>query len=509
MMRKTNGSDVLAQAGRPQAGRPQAGRPQAGRPQAGRPQAGRQAPPSFDGVRLLVVGDVMVNRYWQGAASRLAPDAPVPVVHVHHDEASPGGAANVAMNAAVLGAEVTLLGVAGDDVEADVLTAQLEQAGVRVDLVRVAGSPTVRKLWVTGRGQHVVRVDFEDGFPGLEAASVLTRLREHLASNQAVVFSDYGKGTVRQPAALIEATRLSGCPVLVDPKGSDFSCYRGATLLSPNRVEFEAAAGPCSGDAELERRGLDLLRDLRLQALVVTRDAEGMTLLRDEAPAVHVPACAHWVEDVAGAGDTVIATLALAVAAGVDYPAAVHWANTAAGVVVEKPRVATVSAAELARVDCRSPQVVSEAELLRLVSAARARGEKIVMTNGCFDILHAGHVQYLEQVRRQGDRLIVAVNDDDSVRRFKGASRPVNPLAQRLRVLAGLQAVDWVVPFSEDSPDRLVCQVKPDVMAKGGDYHPDQVPGSRCVREAGGEIFIAEFVEGHSTSRLIERLQEP
>ncbi len=471
-----------------------------------------QGPPSFEGLHLLVVGDLMVNRYWQGSASRLAPDAAVPVVLVDHEEASPGGAANVAMNAAALGAEVTLVGAVGDDAEADELDAQLRRAGVRCDLVRVPGSPTIRKQWVTGRGQHVVRVDFEDGFPGLDASALLDRLRPHLASARAVVFSDYGKGSVRRPAELIEAVRAVGCPLLVDPKGRDFSCYRGATLLSPNRTELESVVGACRGQEELHERGRALLRELELAALVITRDAEGLSLLLEgqsarEQAAVHWPARARHVEDVAGAGDTVMAVLALALAAGLDVPTAAYWANVAAGLAVEKPRVATISATELAYARCASTGIVTEAELLHLVATARARGEKIVMTNGCFDILHAGHISYLEQVRSQGDRLIVAVNDDDSVRRFKGADRPINPLDQRLRVLAGLQAVDWVVPFSEDSPDRLVCAVRPDVMAKAGDYRPDQVPGCRCVREAGGEIFIAEFVDGLSTTRVIERLQ--
>jgi D-beta-D-heptose 7-phosphate kinase/D-beta-D-heptose 1-phosphate adenosyltransferase len=466
--------------------------------------------PRFDGARVLIVGDVMLDRYWHGPAARVSPEAPVPVVKVEEVEERPGGAANVAVNVATLGGRARVLGVAGADEAATALETKLRRLGVGCDLVRVPGQTTVTKLRVLSRNQQLLRLDFEDGFPGLEPAALQDRFAAHLPEADVVVLSDYGKGALREVEPFILAARVAGKPVLVDPKGREFGRYRGASLLTPNLAEFEAVAGPCRDQAELVGKGEALRRDLELDALLITRGEQGMTLLQKVAEPLHLAARAREVYDVTGAGDTVIATLAAGLAAGLGLPGATLLANLAAGIVVGKLGAASVTASELRRAVYEHDEpprgVLDEAPLLQAVADAKAHGESIVMTNGCFDILHAGHVAYLEQAKRLGSRLIVAVNDDASVRRIKGAERPINPLWQRMRVLAGLTVVDWVVPFAEDTPERLICAVKPDYLVKGGDNDPAHIPGNRRVWEAGGQVLVMDYIEGCSTTGTLSRM---
>lgn len=473
----------------------------------------RTVVPDFAAARVLVVGDLMLDRYWHGDTSRISPEAPVPVVRVDEVEERAGGAGNVALNIAALGGRVEVLGLTGDDEAAEALAARLTRSGVRCGFVRLRAGRTITKLRVMSRHQQLIRLDFEDGFPGHEPGALAERFGAALADGaDVVVLSDYGKGTLRDPQALIRAARAAGRPVLVDPKGTDFARYRGATLITPNQAEFEAVAGRCRDEGHLVERAERLRDELALEALLVTRSEKGMTLLRAGHPPLHLPARAREVFDVTGAGDTVIAVLAAALAAGEELAEATALANLAAGIVVAKLGTATVSVAEL-RQAMREPGasergVVDEERLLRLVREARAHGERVVMTNGCFDILHAGHVHYLAQAAGYGDRLVVAVNDDGSVRRLKGAERPINSLAQRMAVLAALGSVDWVVPFAEDTPERLICRVLPDVLVKGGDYQPEQIAGGGCVRAAGGEVVVLGFVDGCSTSGIVQRIKD-
>ncbi len=467
--------------------------------------------PNFEQARVLVVGDLMLDRYWYGSTSRISPEAPVPVVHVGESEERPGGAGNVALNIVSLGGSSTLMGLVGADEAAGALVRRLEGAGVHCHFETAPGMPTVTKLRVISRHQQLIRLDFEDGFHALDTTAMQQRYSEMLTGCDAVVLSDYGKGTLSGVQGLIAAARAAGKPVLVDPKGSDYSIYRGATLITPNMSEFEAVVGHCKNDEELVAKGEALLAGLQLDALLVTRSEKGMTLLRQGQPALHLPTKAQEVYDVTGAGDTVIATLATALAAGVEMAEATALANLAAGVVVGKLGTATATVSELRRAlrghDQTEGGVMTETRLEMLVRDAQAHGERVVMTNGCFDILHAGHVTYLEQARKLGDRLIVAVNDDASVKRLKGEERPVNSLAQRMIVLAALGSVDWVVPFGEDTPERLICHIKPDVLVKGGDYRPDQIAGGQCVTEAGGEVVVLGFVDGVSTTRIINLIR--
>jgi D-beta-D-heptose 7-phosphate kinase/D-beta-D-heptose 1-phosphate adenosyltransferase len=467
--------------------------------------------PAFESGRVLVVGDVMLDRYVSGDTSRISPEAPVPVVRVEREEERPGGAGNVALNIAALGSKAEALCVTGDDAAARVLEERLSGAGVDCLFQRLPGFPTITKLRVLSRHQQLIRLDFEDGFAGFDDARLVMAFEERLGETDVVVLSDYGKGTLRPIRRLIDAARAAGKPVLVDPKNRDFSIYRGATLITPNLNEFEAVVGPCADEAELVDKGTALLGQQDLEALLITRGEHGMTLLREGCPELHLPARAREVFDVTGAGDTVIAVLAAALAAGKDLPSATALANTAAGIVVGKLGAATVSVPELRRALQDGQEigsgVLSEDQLMVAVADARDHGETIVMTNGCFDILHAGHVAYLEESKRLGDRLIVAVNTDESVVRLKGPGRPVNPVERRMAVLAALASVDWVAPFSEETPERLICRVAPDYLVKGGDNRPEDIPGAKCVNDNGGRVLVMTYLDGVSTTRLIETIQ--
>lgn len=464
--------------------------------------------PDFQPTRILVVGDLMLDRYWYGETSRISPEAPVPVVHIGDSEERAGGAGNVALNIASLGAKATVIGLTGKDEAADALENRLENVGVDCQFERLDGYATVTKLRVLSRHQQLLRMDFEDGFRGYDSTGLVKRFSANLADAHIVVFSDYGKGSLEAIRELIATAKKMSIPVVVDPKGTDFEKYRDATLLTPNLSEFEAVVGNCVSDEDFVDKAEGLRERLELEALLITRSDRGMTLIQKEQAPLHIPTRAREVYDVTGAGDTVISVLAAAMAAGQSIPEAMTLANLAAGVVVGKLGTAHVTIAELQRairdLDTVEQGIVNEQRLVELVADAKTHGESVVMTNGCFDILHAGHVSYLRQAKDLGDRLIVAVNSDESVQQLKGEGRPVNGLSSRMAVLAGLESVDWVVSFSEDTPERLVCSVLPNIMVKGGDYHPKDIAGGRCVEQAGGKVIVMEFIEGFSTTKTIE-----
>ncbi|MDY6942092.1 MAG: bifunctional D-glycero-beta-D-manno-heptose-7-phosphate kinase/D-glycero-beta-D-manno-heptose 1-phosphate adenylyltransferase HldE [Pseudomonadota bacterium] len=468
--------------------------------------------PDFAKVRALVVGDVMLDRYWQGSTGRISPEAPVPVVRVDECHERAGGAGNVALNLAALGVQTRLLGVTGQDEAAERLTEVLTSAGVRCDFQRMSGMPTITKLRVLSRHQQLIRLDFERPDGELATGRLDQAFEQALADCDVVIFSDYGKGTLQAVQAMIQAARARQIPVFVDPKGTDFDRYRGASALTPNLGEFTAVAGSVRDEAHLIRAAAQMCRTLELERLLVTRSEDGMSLFDAKTQPIHLPARAREVYDVTGAGDTVISLLAAGRAAGLEWADAAGLANLAAGLVVGKLGAATVTVAELQQSarPCQVEErgVVDEERLLALVAAARARGETVAMTNGCFDILHRGHVTYLKQARQLADRLIIAVNDDDSVRRLKGSERPLNSVDDRMTLLAALSCVDWVVPFSEDTPARLISRVLPQVLVKGGDYSVEEIAGATTVMENGGQVKILPFEDGYSTSSLIERVRK-
>jgi D-beta-D-heptose 7-phosphate kinase/D-beta-D-heptose 1-phosphate adenosyltransferase len=467
----------------------------------------------FSAARVLVVGDLMLDRYWYGNTSRISPEAPVPVVHVERSENRVGGAGNVALNVAALEATVSVMGFCGDDSAADALRELMESAGIACRFKRLQGFETVTKLRVMSRNQQLIRLDFEDGFHGVDSAAILEDFRIEAEKVDVVVLSDYGKGTLRSTREFIQAARDAGKPVLVDPKGQDFSIYAGATLITPNLAEFERVVGVCKDEQEIVEKGSRLLQEIELDALLVTRSEQGMTLLqRDEEP-LHLPTQAREVYDVTGAGDTVISVLSASLAAGRPFAEATALANIAAGLVVGKLGTATIGLDELRyalqQQRAHHRGVIALESLLETLAAARSSGEKIVATNGCFDILHPGHIAYLQQARDLGHRLVVLVNSDESVRRLKGDDRPVNNLETRMAMLAALECVDWVIPFVEDTPEKLLCRVLPDILVKGGDYGDvSRLAGYDCIIANGGEVRVLDFIDGFSTTEFIRNLRE-
>ncbi|MFZ7265602.1 bifunctional D-glycero-beta-D-manno-heptose-7-phosphate kinase/D-glycero-beta-D-manno-heptose 1-phosphate adenylyltransferase HldE [Avibacterium avium] len=465
----------------------------------------------FQQAKVLVLGDVMLDRYWFGATNRISPEAPVPVVRVQENEERAGGAANVAMNIASLNVPVQLLGLTGQDEAGSALSTMLEKQNIDCNFVQLASHPTITKLRVLSRHQQLLRLDFEEDFHNVESDLLLAKLQSAVQNFGALILSDYGKGTLNQVQAMIQIARQANVPVLIDPKGTDFERYRGATLLTPNMSEFEAVVGKCHSEDDIVEKGLKLIRDIELSALLVTRSEKGMTLLRPDEPPFHLPTEAKEVFDVTGAGDTVISVLATALADGRSFEEACYLANVAAGIVVGKLGTSTVSNVELENaIHGRTTTgfgVMNEQQLKEAVAQAKQRGEKIVMTNGVFDIIHPGHVSYLDNARKLGDRLIVAVNSDASVKRLKGESRPINPLEARMTVLAGLAAVDWVVEFSEDTPQRLISEVLPDLLVKGGDYKPEEIAGGKEVIANGGKVKVLNFENGFSSSNVINKIQ--
>jgi D-beta-D-heptose 7-phosphate kinase/D-beta-D-heptose 1-phosphate adenosyltransferase len=468
-------------------------------------------------ARVLVMGDVMLDRYVEGTVERMSPEAPIPVVRVGTERTMPGGAGNVARNIAALGAHATLVGLIGDDGAGEALRHGLAAEGVEVMLAVEAGRPTtVKTRYLAGR-QQLLRADSESSAPAAEAAAAeLARLYERaLAKADIVVLSDYAKGTlsdaVLRPA--IERAKAAGKRIVADPKSRDAARYSGADVLTPNRQELAAAAAlEGDGDEAIARAALALARRAGLGAVLVTRGEHGMTLAEAGGNVRHLPAEAREVFDVSGAGDTVVATLAAALAVGFDLLDAAALANVAAGIVVGKAGTAVVHPADLAGALHAQAVMTTEAKVVSADSAKewverwRASGARIGFTNGCFDLVHPGHVALLAQARAACDRLIVGLNTDESVRRLKGAGRPIQNETARAIVLASLGAVDLVVPFAEDTPLELIRALRPDVLVKGADYRLDEVVGADIVQGYGGRVLLAKIVAGHSTTGTIGRM---
>ena len=464
---------------------------------------------NFTGL-VTVVGDVMLDSYWKGPSNRISPEAPVPVVRVTDREERAGGAANVAINIASLGAPCNLVGIVGEDKNAEILEKIVRSHSIKTDFVLTKDHPTITKLRVLSRNQQLLRLDFEDSFSNLDEDMILKSFKESVKNSKVVIFSDYGKGSLASVSKMIEITSSLGIMSLIDPKGTDFEKYRGATLLTPNMSEFEAVVGKVANDDDLEQKALALINKLDLKMLLVTRSEDGMSLIRPGMKAVHLPTYAREVYDVTGAGDTVIGTLGTCLASGMDIVTSCEYANSAAGIVVGKIGTSTVSPQELESAlgkKTESHGVLSEDELYKVVRELQSHGEKVVMTNGCFDIIHPGHVTYLKQAKALGNKLIVAVNSDDSVKRLKGDSRPINTLEDRIAVLRGLSSVDYVVSFSEDTPQKLISRILPDILVKGGDYKVEEIAGHKEVIANGGKVVIIPFVEGKSTTRIVNKIQ--
>lgn len=467
-------------------------------------------------VKILVVGDVMLDRYWHGDTARISPEAPVPVVRVSDFEDKAGGAANVAKNIVHLGAQASLLGIIGEDDNGQSLQASLEKEGISSLLVKQNQAPTITKIRILSRSQQVVRLDIEQSFSQQHANLLSAEFERLIDQFEMVLFSDYNKGSLANIGAMIDVAKKAGKTVLVDPKSKDLAVYAGADYVTPNLTEYQAAGGVSGDEKQIAQSAKKIIADCRLGAMLLTRSEQGMSLIT-ATEKFDYPAQTLEVADVTGAGDTVIATLAVMLGTQMPASQAVEIANIAAGITVTRLGAATLSPEEL----CSKLTAYLERtgahyhptadEVFERIEQARRRGDKIVFTNGCFDILHAGHVRYLAQAKTRGDKLVVGLNNDDSITRLKGADRPVNSLQERATVLTALAAVDWVIPFGSveenDTPANLIQQLKPDVLVKGGDYKIEDIAGADFVLANGGNVEVLEFVNDCSTSRVISKIK--
>ncbi|MGY4307297.1 D-beta-D-heptose 7-phosphate kinase/D-beta-D-heptose 1-phosphate adenosyltransferase [Bradyrhizobium sp. USDA 4369] len=469
---------------------------------------------------VLCVGDLMLDEFVYGEVSRISPEAPAPVIAVQRSEINIGGAGNVARNIAALGARCIFVGLVGDDAAAAQLEAELaREPGIETVLVRDASRPTTRKVRFVSEhfSTHMLRADWERAAPasGEIEQRLIDAIVPLLARADIVLLSDYAKGvlTARVLRNVIDAARRAGKRVIVDPKSANLAIYRGASVLTPNRKEFsEATRSRAETEQEIAAAAQDAIYLADCEAILVTQSERGMTLVPRQGDPIHVPAYPVKVRDVSGAGDTVVAVLAATLAAGAGWEEALRMASAAAAVAVSKQGTASVTSAELRRKilphayrAAEEKIIASDGEILARVEWWRSEGLRVGFTNGCFDILHPGHVKVLTAARAACDRLVVGLNSDASVKRLKGESRPVQDERARAEVLAALEAVDLVAIFTEDTPLRLIELVRPSVLVKGGDYTREQVVGHEVVEAGGGEVILIDILKGHSTTALVDR----
>jgi D-beta-D-heptose 7-phosphate kinase/D-beta-D-heptose 1-phosphate adenosyltransferase len=472
----------------------------------------------FDRCRLVVVGDLMLDAYVWGSVERISPEAPVPVVTVAREEVTLGGAANVAKNLAVLGAQVSVAGVVGAGPQGRQLRDELAKLGVDVSaVVREPGRPTTLKTRILAGHQQVLRVDREAAGPISErsARALLARAAKRIAAADVLLISDYGKGVVSKAlvAGLARAARAAGKPAIADPKGRDYSRYAGLTLITPNKKEAALAAGiEIADDASLQAAAHKLLETVSVDKLLVTCGKDGMVFFERGAPAMKLGTRARQVYDVSGAGDTVVALLGLGLAAGLPYPEAIALANAGAGVVVGKVGTAAVTRAELSEALSPAPDPAAAKlrrleEIPALARELRRQGRRIVLTNGCFDLLHSGHIGLFAASKQMGDVLVVAVDDDESVSRLKGPGRPVIKACERVRILGALDSVDFVVVFPTGELPALLEALRPDVLTKGSNTPADGVIGREIVEKHGGRVAAIPVDDSLSSTRIIDAIK--
>jgi len=460
--------------------------------------------------KVLVVGDVMLDKYLEGKTERLSPESPVPVLLPLSEESRLGGAANVALNVSSLGSKVKLLGVVGKDLSGKEIKDLLKEKKISNSLVR-SNLNSVTKQRILAGNQQLLRIDREDKFSNKDWIKTKENFKKEISKFSSIIISDYGKGTLFNVQELISLSNKKKVPVIVDPKGDNFLKYKGAYIITPNLKEFSKAVGGFNSEAELEKKAKLLIKKLSLSALLITRGPEGMTLFNKNRNQniikSHYAAQTIDVFDVSGAGDTVIATIASGIASKIDLNQSVELSNITAGVVVSKSGTSSFSLDEIIPFLKGSSSLDANISM-KAIHLAKKESKKIVFTNGCFDILHAGHVSYLKEARSKGDILIVGINDDKSVSRLKGNNRPINNLENRIEVLSSLQSVDIAIPFSEDTPLNLIKEIIPDVLVKGEDYKINEIVGSDFVKKTGGKVERIKFVKGLSTSNLIKMLKK-
>ena len=459
--------------------------------------------------KVIVFGDIMLDKYLSGSIDRISPEAPVPVLNPSSEEIRLGGAANVALNLSSLGVKTTLLGVTGKDDDSEKIIDLLKLNKIRFSLRRSV-VPTISKTRLLSSQQQLLRIDEEEKFLDADWKASLGKFLKlvNQENNKVFVLSDYGKGTLMDTKLIIRRAKAKGKIILIDPKGKDFSKYVGADLITPNLNEFMEVVGKITSEKELTKKGKNLIKSLKLKALLITRGPDGMTLLENKNNKIKrtdFPTQAKDVFDVSGAGDTVIASVASGLAADFTLEESIRLANIAAGIVVAKLGTASVYLDEIRPYyEKRIPYLNLEGART-LVELFRERNQKIVFTNGCFDILHAGHVEYLEAAKSKGDKLIVGINSDRSVAQLKGSKRPINKLIHRAKVLGSLRCVDEVVMFDEETPIKLIKSLKPDFLVKGGDYKVQDIVGYDVVSKYGGSVITIPLIKGLSTTKILNQ----
>ncbi len=464
----------------------------------------------FSELSVLVIGDLILDEYIYGDVDRISPEAPVQVVDVRHKVNVLGGAANVAHNIIDLGAKAYLAGIIGDDDNGELLEKGLREKGIDIEgVLRDCSRPTTKKTRIIAGGQHIIRLDQESRRPISPelGEKIIQYVRRNKPRFNSVIVSDYAKGVITDSLMRELINELKGIPILIDPKGVDFTKYKKATAITPNKKEALTA----SGMNDVGKAASRLLKELDLQVIFITLGKEGIFLLQKGEDPTHIPAIAKEVYDVSGAGDTVISSLCLSIASGLTYHESAFLANVAAGIVIGKLGTATVSRAELlSTLFFERPlilhKIVDIPQLIQTVGHLKSQGKKIVFTNGCFDIIHPGHIHLLKESRKLGDILVVAIDDDESVRGLKGAERPVLNQFQRAQIISSLDCVDYVVVFSTDELEELLSQLRPDVMTKGEDYSSKEIVGRKVVEQYGGRIVLISFLGDSSSSQIINRI---
>lgn len=472
------------------------------------------------GRKVLVIGDVILDEYVYGNVRRISPEAPIPLVEVYSKIYTPGGAGNVANNILVLGGEVYLIGVIGKDNNAQKLCQVLKERHINTDfLVIDAKKPTSLKSRIIAQGQQILRIDYEE-IKALNTqieANILETVNLKIKDVDAIIISDYGKGVITSKISksIISSAKSLDKLVVVDPKGKDYNKYRQATFLGPNQREIEEISGrSITSEVELIDVGKRLLRDLDLSYVLIKKGERGMSLIGKDGMLAHIPAITAEVYDPTGAGDTVTATLTLALAAGAGIKDAARLANFAAGVVVRKvgTAVPTLEAIEqITRSNAIAEfnlKIVNVEELEKIIAKLKERGKKIVFTNGCFDLIHVGHVRYLQEAKNLGDILIVAINSDNSTKKIKGEKRPILREEERAQIIAALESVDYVTIFSADTPNKLITNLRPDVYVKGGDYQLEKLPETKVLESHGGKVVIVDEIKDRSTTKIINTIIE-
>ena len=471
-------------------------------------------------ARVLTIGDIMLDRYVNGSVERISPEAPIPVLHIDHEKVMLGGSGNVAANIAALGGGGTIISILGDD-GAGIEVARLVRGLGNIDFApaTIDGRPTTIKTRFVAGNQQMMRADIEDA-SAIDADGeneIIANAKGAIKDHGAIVLSDYGKGALNDKVMqdVIKAAADAKITIIVDPKGRDFSRYRGADIITPNKKElFEATNMAVDSDDEIVAAARSVIKSAGVKYVLATRSADGMTLISAKGNPIHLKAESLDVFDVSGAGDTVVAVLALGLAAGGDIELAARLANVAAGIVVGKTGTATATASELAHAIHNRDMGAAEAKVMSIeeieIKAAEWRGSdlKVGFTNGCFDLLHPGHISLLGEAKAQCDRLIIGLNSDASVKRLKGETRPIQVEASRAQVLGATSAVDGIVIFSEDTPVELIKAIKPDVLIKGADYKIDEVVGRDIVEAYGGKVYLAEIKQGHSTTETVKKLKK-